>query len=436
MIKKLRTRFILTAILSVFIVLTLLIGGINLFNYRQVVSDSDSVLEILMENDGSFPETEAPPAPGEDPGAPGSSGGPGGEQGRRGGWTDRINSPEIAYESRYFTVEIAEDGTVSSSNTGRIAAIDKTKAEEYAMEVFSSGKTSGFIGDYRYSAKDNDGVRLIVFYDCGRSLSNFRSFLLISVIISFIGLVLVSIIIFFASGKIIKPVAESYEKQKRFITDAGHEIKTPLAIINADSDVLSMDMGEDNEWISDIKKQTSRLTELTNDLILLSKMEEGSSVLVMEEIDLSRLVTDQAESFKAVAVTGGKRFDTAISDGIHIKGDKKTVEEFVSILFDNAVKYCPEDGKVKAKLSRNGKYAVFEVTNDTKEDISSEEMKHFFDRFYRADRSRNSETGGHGIGLSIAKAIAESHGAKITVAKKQSCTVTFTTSFAAVQGGD
>ena len=430
MIKKLRTRFILTAILSVFIVLTVLIGGINLFNYRKVVSDSDGVLALLMDNGGSFPEMGMPPAPSD------NSGVPGGPDDRPGGWTDRINSPEIAYESRYFTVEIAEDGTVSSSNTGRIAAIDKTKAEEYAMEVFSSGKTSGFIGDYRYSAKDNDGVRLIVFYDCGRSLSNFRSFLLISVIISVIGLVLVSIIIFFASGKIIKPVAESYEKQKRFITDAGHEIKTPLAIINADSDVLSMDIGEDNEWISDIKKQTSRLTELTNDLILLSKMEEGSSVLVMEEIDLSRLVTDQAESFKAVAVTGGKRFDTAISDGIHIKGDKKTVEEFVSILFDNAVKYCPEDGKVKAKLSRNGKYAVFEVTNDTKEDISSEEMKHFFDRFYRADRSRNSETGGHGIGLSIAKAIAESHGAKITVTKKQSCTVTFTTSFAAVQGGD
>ena len=428
MIKKLRTRFILTAILSVFIVLTVLIGGINLFNYRQVVSESDKVLSFLMENGGSFPEM-LPHVPENIPGGPGGE--QGRDQGRMGGWTERINSPEFAYETRFFSVEISSDGKVSSSNTGKIAAIDKDTAEEYGMQVYRSGKTSGFIGDYRYSAKDSGGVKLIVFYDCGRSLSNFRSFLIISVIISLIGLILVSVIIFFASGRIIKPVAESYEKQKRFITDAGHEIKTPLAIINADSDVLSMDLGEDNEWLSDIKKQTSRLTELTNDLILLSKMEEGSSVLVMDDIDLSQMVMEQAESFKAVAVTGGKRFDTAIADNIHINGDKKTVGELVSILFDNAVKYCPEDGKVKAKLVRNGKYAVLEVTNDTKEDISSEEMKHFFDRFYRADESRNSETGGHGIGLSIAKAIAESHSAKMTVAKKRERTITFTTSFAA-----
>ena len=426
MIKKLRTRFILTAILSVLIVLTVLIGGINLFNYRQVVSDSDDVLQLLMDNDGSFPDPFVPPMPDDIPAKPE------GEAGRRNGWEGRINSPEIAYESRYFSVEIESDGSVSSSNTGMIAAIDKETAVKYGQSVFNSGKTSGFIGDYRYAAKDTEnGGRLIIFYDCGRSLSNFRNFLLISMVISLIGLVLVSIIIIFASARIVKPVAESYEKQKRFITDAGHEIKTPLAIINADADVLAMDLEEDNEWLSDIKKQTSRLTELTNDLILLSKMEEGNSVLVMDDLDLSKEVAEQSESFKAIAVTGGKKFDTSISENVHIRGDKKTIEELISILLDNAVKYCPEGGKTKVRLARNGKYASLEVTNDTETDIPSDDMKHFFDRFYRADQSRNSETGGHGIGLSIAKAIAESHGAKLTVSKKQERSITFAVSFPA-----
>ena len=412
MIKRLRKRFILSAILSVFVVLFLIIGGINLFNYMEVVKEGDNVLNILMDNGGVFPEHMM-----HDP-----------VERRMPRGDGRINSPEIAFESRYFSVRIDKSGSVLSTTTERISAVDKATAEEYAGKVNSSGKERGFIGDYRYYSRQDpaDQSRLIVFYDCGRSLGNFRSFLLISVIISAGAMILVSIIIFIVSGRMIKPVAESYEKQKRFITDAGHEIKTPLAIINADTDVLSMDIGEDNEWVTDIRKQTKRLTELTNDLILLSKMEEGASMLTVTDVDLSSVLVEQAESYKARAVTCGVDYQSSIDGNVHVRGDRKAIEGLINILLDNAVKYCPQGGIISVGLAKSGRGAVMTVTNDTKEDISEEDLKHLFDRFYRTDRSRNSETGGHGIGLSIAGAITEAHGGRITAAKKASNQISFT----------
>ena len=412
MIKRLRKRFILSAILSVFVVLFLIIGGINLFNYLEVVKDSDNVLNILMDNGGVFPEHMM-----HDP-----------FERRMPGGGGRINSPEIAFESRYFSVRTDQSGNILATTTDRISAVDKATAEEYAGKANSSGRERGFIGDYRYYSRQDpaDQTSLIIFYDCGRSLGNFRSFLLISVIISAGAMVLVSLIIIFVANNAIKPVAESYEKQKRFITDAGHEIKTPLAIINADADVLSMDIGEDNEWVADIRKQTKRLTELTNDLILLSKMEEGSSTLTMTDVDLSSVLGEQAESYKARAVTRGVEYQSSIDGNVHIKADRKAVEGLINILLDNAVKYCPEGGLISVGLTRSSKGAVMTVTNDTKEDMSEEDMRHLFDRFYRTDRSRNSETGGHGIGLSIAGAITEAHGGRITATKKAAKKITFT----------
>ena len=413
MIRKLRLRFAFTGIISVLVVLVVLVGGINVFNYRKVVSDSDAVLMMLSDNNGQFPDMMRHPEDrgrGDDPF----------------GGRERIDSPEIAFETRYFTAVIGIDGTVGMVDTGRISAISDEDAAEYAMRVSSSGKTKGFIGEYRYSVKPaDDGSTLVIFYDCGASLANFRSFLRISVIISVITLIIISVAIFLISGKAVKPVAESYEKQKRFITDAGHEIKTPLAIINADAEVLEMDIGEDNEWLTDIRKQTQRLTELTNDLVFLSKMEESSSTLMKEKIDLTKTAREVSESFKAVSVTGGKNFICDIDDGISISGDRKSIEELMSILLDNAVKYCPEKKTVTFKVYRNNKNAVIEVKNDTETDIPQEEMEHFFERFYRADKSRNSETGGHGIGLSMAKAIVSANGGKITVSKKAPQTIRF-----------
>ena len=434
MIRKLRMRLILLTMLAVLLVMVILIGGINVSNYRQVVSESDDILELLMRNGGTFEEHGRGKGPKEGlPPKPGMNGDDTQtdiettiivdddfRSGKRSFmWLreDRIDSPELAYETRYFTVLFDESENAVLVDTGRISAVSESEAVEYAAKALDRKGSSGFIGDYRYlvGEPDENNCHMVIFRDCGIGLQNFRNFRNISIFVSLLCLIGVGILVFLASGRIIRPVAESYEKQKRFITDAGHEIKTPLAIITADAEVLEMEQSE-SEWISDIKAQTKRLSELTQDLISLSKMEETSTVLEMKDLDLSALLKSQTGSFGAVATASNKTISSNIEDGIHIQGDKKSIESLLSIVLDNAVKYCPENGHIDVSATRYKKGARIEVTNDTSETLSAEECKNMFERFYRTDASRNSETGGHGIGLSMAKAIVSKHKGRITAA--------------------
>ncbi|MBR3461649.1 MAG: HAMP domain-containing histidine kinase [Clostridiales bacterium] len=404
MISRLRRKFIIISMLSVTAVLAVLIGSINIFNFRNVTREADNIIDMLVEGGGVFPEMLPPwpDAPFTDP---------------FGGRRDMI-SPELRFEARYFTIRISYDGSRIATNTGMIAAVDASEAWELAEKVFEQGKLEGFEGDYRFRIADLGDSMLIVFYDCGRSLNNARSFLWISIFISLIGLLIVFALIAISSKAVVKPAAEAYEKQKRFITDAGHELKTPLAVINADCDVLEME-NAGNEWIADIRKQTERLTGLTGRLIYLAKTEEGSKQkMTMIDFPLSDCISEEVESFKGLARASGKTITSEIADGLSYNGDQRAIEELVSILMDNAVKYSPEGGNIEVSLHKQGSKIIFRVYNDTKEPVPADVIKHMFDRFYRADSSRNSETGGYGIGLSIAKGITGSHGGKINAASK------------------
>lgn len=404
MISRLRRKFIIISMLSVTAVLAVLIGSINIFNFRNVTREADNIIDMLVEGGGAFPERLPPwpDAPFTDP---------------FGGRRDMI-SPELRFEARYFTIRISYDGSRIATNTGMIAAVDTSEAWELAEKVFEQGKLEGFEGDYRFRIADLGDSILIVFYDCGRSLNNARSFLWISIFISLIGLLIVFALIAITSKAVVKPAAEAYEKQKRFITDAGHELKTPLAVINADCDVLEME-NAGNEWIADIRKQTERLTGLTGRLIYLAKTEEGSKQkMTMIDFPLSDCISEEVESFKGLARASGKTITSEIADGLSYNGDQRAIEELVSILMDNAVKYSPEGGNIEVSLHKQGSKIIFRVYNDTKEPVPADVIKHMFDRFYRADSSRNSETGGYGIGLSIAKGITGFHGGKINAASK------------------
>ena len=189
-------------------------------------------------------------------------------------------------------------------------------------------------------------------------------------------------------------------------------------MINADCDVLEME-NAGNEWIADIRKQTERLTGLTGRLIYLAKTEEGSKQkMTMIDFPLSDCISEEVESFKGLARASGKTITSEIADGLSYNGDQRAIEELVSILMDNAVKYSPEGGNIEVSLHKQGSKIIFRVYNDTKEPVPADVIKHMFDRFYRADSSRNSETGGYGIGLSIAKGITGFHGGKINAASK------------------
>lgn len=380
MIKKLRLRFVLVAILSTLLTLVILMSAINITNYRKVVDDADRYMEMTMR------DAPRPPDP-------------------------------MSRNMRDFSVLLGNDGSILSCDTVKMAEISEEEAGDLALEAYNGSDDHGFIGDYRYSVTRTGNETLVIFCDCGPGLDNFRNFLFSSIIASLGCLLLVSIAATLFSGIAVRPIVESYEKQKRFITDAGHEIRTPLAIICADADVLTATTGEDNEWVNDIKLQTRRLSSLTDDLIRLSKMEEGRSSLKMADVDLSSLAREKANSFKAIAVTGNRNIKEDIEGEVTVSGDSKALEQLISILLDNAVKYSPEGGDIAVKCFKDGKNGRLEVSNDTASDISDDQLESLFDRFYRVDPSRSKETGGHGIGLSVAKAVAEAHGGSICARK-------------------
>ncbi len=240
-------------------------------------------------------------------------------------------------------------------------------------------------------------------------------FLNSSIVIGIIGYIVFFVVILFFSKRIMRPIAEVYEKQKRFITDAGHEIKTPLAIIKADAEILEMDMGE-NEWLEDIQKQSKRLSLLTNDLIYLSRMEEEERDIQMLEFSFSEVIQETIHSFCSIAKRQSKELQYDVLPMVILNGNEKSIKKLISILIDNALKYSPENGTVSIDMKRHGRNIVLEIFNITREPISKDKLNLLFERFYRIDASRSTMTGGYGIGLSVAKAIVNAHGGKIYAA--------------------
>lgn len=323
-------------------------------------------------------------------------------------------SKETPFEIRYFSVRFAEDGTVSSTDLDKIAAVDETEAKEYAEKAVDSGKEKGFLASYRYYCKELSEGRMVIFVDCSKSLSTVQNFLEISVLIALLGLLAVTLLVAGLSGRIVRPFAESYEKQKRFITDAGHEIRTPLTIIDADLAVLEMEQekNEPNEWMEDIQKQTNRLRELTEDLIYLSKMEEEEKKEERMEFPISDVISEVVQSFQGPAKLKGKKLKEEIQPMLAFNGDMKGIRKLTGILVDNAVKYADEGGEIVVELKAQGKTLHLTVRNPA-QSVKKEQVEHLFDRFYRGDESRSTKTGGYGLGLSIAKAVVTAHQGKI-----------------------
>lgn len=407
MIKQLKIKLITLCMVSLFVLLAVTVAGMNAINYRSVISEADTVLELLGENMGTFPEFR-------DDGK--------GDIGNR---LPPDMSPEIPYESRFFSVLFNSNEDIIQVETGRIASVDSSDAIDYAQEALANKSDKGFVEKFRFvKTAENDTVR-VTFLDCGRKLDAFYAFLLASAGMALMGYIIVFFIIFFLSGRIIRPIAESYEKQKRFITDAGHEIKTPLTIINANADVLEMELGE-NECVADIQQQAKRLASLTNDLVCLARMEEDDSSLQMIEFPVSDLVQETAAAFRTPAQNRNIDFSLDIVPLLSMKGNAKAVAQLITLLMDNALKYTPDGGKISLSLAKQNKNTIITVFNTTREHISPQQLNKVFDRFYRTDSSRNSETGGHGIGLSVAKAIVKAHGGKINAVTEDGYSFTVT----------
>lgn len=485
MITKLRRNFILVAMCSMAAVLAVIVGTLNLVSYLNMVTKADNILELLAENDAAFPvlpgkmePVDKQPAAREEGQALAENQQEQKEEGqelsetlqkqreegqglaetlleqkedpgkRRASLHIQGMSPETPFETRYFSVKLDRTGQVTLVDTGKIAAVETEDAVEFAEEILESGRKHGFYDSYRYQVVTEEDSVMILFVDRSRELASFQTLVLASVSMSVLGMLAVFLLVLFFSKKVFHPVAASYEKQKQFITDASHELKTPLTIISANVEVLEMELADaemekpatelrmeyareqiegeeyaekktvetvpaENTWIKSIKNQIARLTVLVEQLVTLSRMDENNELKEAGDFSLSDAVQETVELFCQPAERKGISLETDVQENANYHGEEKLIRQMVSLLVDNAVKYSPKGGNIKVTLSAKGKHYQLTVRNTT-EEIPRGNLDILFERFYRLDSSRNSGTGGSGIGLSIVKSIVEAHKGRIS----------------------
>ena len=277
--------------------------------------------------------------------------------------------------------------------------------QSYVDKIYYSGQESGFIGSYRYLKAETKSGNVILFLNCQRDLASYYSFVKSTIIISSIVILSVLIIIVMVSKKVIAPIQQSYTKQKQFITDASHELKTPLAIISSNTDVLELEHGN-SKWTKNIQNQVERLTSLVNSLVAFSRMEEKDTVERVK-FDLTNTLKSRINDFNELANFQKKFITTDIDNNLYYNGDQQAIIQLMDILLENAIKYAPQNSDINISLKKNRRYATMRISN--KANVKKGDLRKVFDRFYRLDESRNSHVKGYGIGLSMAQVIAEKH---------------------------
>ncbi len=407
MLKRLQRKFMVIAMFALAALLFVNMSAVNLVSIYQRDASIKSTLQLIADNNGNLPNSFI------------------NNQDFFENFLNPFSKPdhaETAYSTRYFVVELRRNVAVRI-DTEHITNVDTDTAFEYASKIFGTEPGFGFIEGYRYYYIQQGEKALMVFLDFQKDIEAAYTLFYISFIISIITIILILIPVYWLSKWAMRPVAQSIEKQKQFITDAGHELKTPLAIISADAEVLEICEGE-NEWLTSIKNQTVRMNELVKNLVKLSKLDEMNIDSDPTDFSISEAVLDTASNFETTAKMYSRDFQLKVSPGIVYHGDEVEIRQLVSILCDNAVKYTNEGGIIRVALYKSGKNIVLDVYN-TCEYVDPSTVSRLFDRFYRADSSRSRDTGGYGIGLSVAQAIVNSHKGKIRVVTEGTTAITF-----------
>ena len=401
MIKKLERRLILvaTAVLASVLIVTLTV--VNMINYAHIIDTADRTLAYIADHGGEIPLTPTMP----DSTRPPKDNIPPSNDKKQNRPTDF--SAETPFSTRYFSVTVTAERT--TVDTEHIAAVDNATAVSYA-DAISESKPCGYYKQYRYLISETEYGRIYTFLDCTKDLENFTSFLRNSMILCCAGMVVVFLLILLFSGIAVKPFERAYAGQKRFVTDAGHELKTPLTVIRSANEVIEMERGAD-EWTATINSQIDHLTALTDKLVFLARMDEGQASRQMYDFSLSDVVTEVSQTFLPLSKAKGIPYVCAIASGLTLHGDESLIGTLVSLLLDNAFKYTTPGGEVHLTLTSRGKHRILTVSNPAER--PSDDLNLLFERFYRPDSSRNSSTGGFGIGLAQAQSIAVAHKGKI-----------------------
>ncbi|ODR31902.1 sensor histidine kinase [Eisenbergiella tayi] len=393
MIEALRRRFLMIAMLSLTGTLCVIGASINLGNLYRITRLADTAIELLYQNDGTFPLSD-----GERPDV-------------AGGFQITEETP---FETRYCIVHLTKKREVREVEMEHIAALDREKVVDLVSEIIRDGKKSGFNGYYRYQVYEKGEESTIVVLNCFLQLQSVYNVLQVTLLVIVCCVTLVFFLLLLLSGRVIRPFAENIERQKRFLTDVSHELKTPLGIISANTGVLELTKGKD-EWTESIRNQVKRLDSLIKDLIELSKSEEYVKESEFTEFSVSQIAEANADSFRTLAQMQGKQLNAEIEPGVCMRGQEDSIIRLMTILLDNGVKYCDPSGTVVLRLRQKGRQVVLQVANPCR-DMDTAQVPHLFDRFYRADSSRSRQSGGYGIGLSIARAVTEGHKGRIGAA--------------------
>ena len=394
MTKTLRMKFIVTAMTAVSILLILLIGGINIANFSVNERMTRDFLKVLAENGGSLSDREPPDELKERP-------------------ADLFRFQENGRQPapmEYFWAETDGAGMVVSCDVSHMSSFTVKEAEAYISRIAVLNQPWGRDDGMRYfiSELESGKGNLIVVADISNELRSELRVLLLSLAAGAAGWFFMLILISLLSGRAVRPIVENMEKQKRFVTDAGHEIKTPLAIIMANTDALELHQGE-TKWSRNIRGQTERLSGLMQNLLTLSRMDEGTAGTLMSECSLSEMTRDAVAQFREPAENRGISVLCDIAENVTVTGDKVRLLQLLTILLDNAVKYA-EGGtpEIRVSVSRQERTAVLRISN-TCFLGQDEDPGKWFERFYRGDSARTQKSGGYGIGLSAASAIVRLH---------------------------
>lgn len=401
MIDRLRRRFIIISIVSVLSVVTLVFGLILSWNIVSLNRNMDILADRVSEGGGRFPGTpNEGPRPDKTPPKNDQSLG--------------FINPETPFSTRHFTVFFDEEGNATDTFTDSIYAITKEQAVEYAQRVLKGADNRGWISSYRYKVFSTERGRGVVFVDGSMNRSALTQSMVIAAVVLFACGALVLILILLLSKRAVKPIAQSYEKQKQFITDANHELKTPLTLILANLDIAEGELGK-NEWLEDIRSEGMRMAELVNQLVALSRMDEEEQRPRIAELSLGETVYDTVSEFEPLALSRGKTVTSSIDRSLKCRGDESLLRRLVGILMDNAVKYCDKGGEISVSL-QGGRCPTLTVENSYSA-VDELDTERLFDRFYRADRARTFN-GGYGLGLAMARSIVQKHRGEISAYKK------------------
>ena len=405
MFKRSRKKILLAIMGSLILLFAITLSVILLASYREIRQENMAMLKRHVELYYLDGETGGPPDLPPD------------------GLLDLPNAPVLEPPGRppldqkpdyqlstFYSVAFGENDAVVAVDKGEKEVYSEEELIGIAKEILAGNTASGRTGALTYIVDRRPEYTLVALMDNTVSEGSLNTLLHNVLIIGSAAILVMFFISLVLSGRIIRPLEENDQKQKRFISDASHELKTPVAVISANAELLSREIGE-NEWLSNIVYENDRMGGLVRQLLDLSRAENAE--IPMEQVEFSRVVTGEALALEMLAFDRGRVFRTDIEDGVILTGNKTQLTQLVSILLDNAIRHAT-GSEIGISLKRQGHHAVLSVVNDGDE-IPRDKLEHLFDRFYRVDEARNSEGQHYGLGLSIAKAVAEKHGGSITV---------------------